>query len=210
MATVDLGVWEPFAVDTVLELMAGAEVTWWLSGGEALDVFVGRPTRAHGDIDISLRRADLPAFQCFLAGRLELLVARDGRLHDLPDGPTGDEVHGLWARTSEAGPWRLQVNLEPVEGHEWVYRRDPRVRLDIEHVIRHRDDGLPYVAPAVQLLWKAKDTRPCDEHDFATVVPLLDGAERAWLADAIARCHPESAWPARLARPRRSGASGPS
>jgi hypothetical protein len=60
-------------------------------------------------------------------------------------------------------------------------------------------DGLPYVAPAVQLLWKAKDTRPKDEHDFETVAPLLTADERGWLADAIARSHPESPWPARLA-----------
>src|SRR3954469_25647020 len=98
MTATDLGVWEPYDVAAVLALMQGTKVTWWLSGGEALDVFVGRATRAHADIDISLRRADLHAFQCFLGGRLELHVARDGRLHDLPDGPTGDDVHGLWAR----------------------------------------------------------------------------------------------------------------
>ena len=105
----------------------------------------------------------------------------------------------MWARETSAGPWRLQVNLEPIEDDEWVYRRDPSVRLATEHLIRHRDDGLPYVAPTVQLLWKAKGTRPQDEQDFATVVPLLDAAERAWLAETIACCHPESTWPARLA-----------
>jgi hypothetical protein len=199
MAGADLGAWDPFTVASVMELMAGAGVTWWLSGGEALDVFVGYATRPHADTDISLRRADLHAFQCVVAGRLELQVARDGRLHDLPDGPPGDDVHGLWARETATGPWRLQVNLEPVDGDTWVYRRDPSVRLALEHVIRRRDDGLPYVAPAVQLLWKAKDTRPHDEQDFETVLPHLDADERAWLAETITRCHPESAWPARLA-----------
>src|ERR1700759_5249888 len=125
MAATDLGVWEPFDVAAVLALMTGTRVMWWLSGGHALDVFLGRTTRSHADIDISLRRADLHAFQCHLAGRLDLRVARDGRLHDLPDGPAGDEVHGLWARESATGPWCLQVNLQPVEGGEWSYRRDP-------------------------------------------------------------------------------------
>jgi hypothetical protein len=199
MAAADLGAWDPFTVTTVTELMAGCEVMWWLSGGEAIDVFVGRATRTHADVDISLRRADLPAFQCFVAGRLELQVARGGRLHDLPDGPTGDDVHGLWAREMASGPWRLQVNLEPVDGDEWIYRRDPSIRLPVDHVIRRRDDGLPYVAPAVQLLWKAKDTRPKDEQDFETLLPLLDRHERAWLGATIARGHPESVWPARLA-----------
>jgi hypothetical protein len=41
-----LGVWDPFDVDTVAELMAGADALWWLSGGCALDVFlVARPDR---------------------------------------------------------------------------------------------------------------------------------------------------------------------
>jgi hypothetical protein len=198
MAATELGVWEPFTVGAVLDLMAGSDVTWWLSGGEALDVFVGHPTRAHGDIDISVRRSDLAAFRRFVGGRLELQVALDGRLHGMGDEAIGPEVHGLWARETTTGPWRLQVNLEPIVGDEWIYRRERSVRLATEHLIRRRDDGLPYVAPAVQLLWKAKDTRPQDEHDFATVAPLLDAAERAWLADAIARCHPASTWPARL------------
>jgi len=73
------------------------------------------------------------------------------------------------------------------------------VRVPLEHVIRRRDAGLPYVAPAVQLLWKAKDTRPKDTEDFDLIAPLLDAHERRWLADAISLCHPESAWPDRLA-----------
>lgn len=200
MGTTDLGVWQPFTVGDVLTLMAGTEVMWWLSGGEALDVFVGRPTRPHADIDISLRRSDLAAFREFVARQLELKIAHDGRLYDFSESgrPRDPDVHGLWARETTTGPWRLQINLEPVENDEWIYRRQPAVRVPVEHVIRRRDDGLPYVAPAVQLLWKAKDTQPKDETDFETVLPLLDEHERAWLADVISRCHPASAWPARL------------
>jgi Aminoglycoside-2''-adenylyltransferase len=193
----DLGVWEPFAVATVLQLMQGAEVAWWLSGGEALDAFVGRKTRPHGDIDISLRRSDLARFREHIGSRLELQIAHDGALSPLTDAPPA-EVHGLWARDERNGPWRLQINLEPVENGEWIYRREPRVRLPLERVVRRRG-ALPYVSPAVQLLWKAKDTRAQDEHDFDTIAPLLNGEERRWLADAITRCHPQSAWPARLA-----------
>jgi hypothetical protein len=199
VATTDLGVWEPFDVASVLTLMAGSEVTWWLSGGEALDVFAERPTRAHADIDISLRRSDVPAFHRFVADTLLLKIAHDGQLHEAPDLPIGHDVNGVWARETPTGPWRLQVNLEPIEAGEWSYRREPRVRLPLEQVIRRRDDGLPYVAPAVQLLWKAKDTRPKDIQDFELIAPLLDAHERRWLAGAISLCHPESAWTDRLA-----------
>jgi hypothetical protein len=187
------------SVASVLGLMAGTDVMWWLSGGEALDVFVGRSTRAHADIDISLRRSDLAAFRAFISSRLDLKIAHDGQVHEMTDGPLAAEVNGLWARKSADGPWRLQVNLEPVADGEWCYRRNLHVRLPVETVIRRREvDRLPYVAPAVQLLWKAKDTRPKDEHDFETVAPLLTADERRWLSDAIVRSHPESGWPARL------------
>jgi hypothetical protein len=186
------------SVASARAFMAGTDVMWWLSGGEALDVFVGRSTRAHADIDISLRRSDLAAFRAFTSTRLELRIAHDGRLRELTDEPIENEVNGLWARESADGPWRLQVNLEPVDNGVWCYRRNLHIRLPIEAVIRRDPDGLPYVAPAVQLLWKAKDTRPKDEDDFEMVAPLLTMDERSWLADAIARCHPESAWPARL------------
>ena len=85
-----------------------------------------------------------------------------------------------------------------VDGNEWIYRRDPRARLPLARVVRRRDDGLPYVDPAVQLLWKAKDPRPQDELDFATVTPLLSRDERRWLAGAIGLAHPESPWVTRL------------
>ena len=193
----DLGVWEPFRVTDVQELMAGADILWWLSGGEALDVFLGRSSRPHADIDISLRRSDLRPFREHVFARLDLKIAHDGRLRVLSDGALDDDVHGLWARETEHGPWRLQINLEPVDGGEWVYRREPRIRLPIERVVRRRG-SLPYVDPAVQLLWKAKDTRAKDEQDFTAVVPQLTAEQRRWLAGAIALSHPASPWAARL------------
>jgi len=102
-------------------------------------------------------------------------------------------VHGLWARERVGGPWRVQINLEPVEGDDWVFRRDPRVRRPLEQVVHDRD-SLPRVNPAVQLLWKAKDPLPKDEIDLANVLPLLPPDERAWLRDAIALAHPDSPW----------------
>ena len=195
-AASDLGRWEPYSVEAVQRLMDDAPLTWWLSGGEALDLFVGRRTREHGDVDVSVRRTDIGRLCTHLAGRLELLIAHDGALHAV-DRPLREAEHGLWARESPEGPWRVQFNLEPVDGDEWVYRRDPRVRRPVDDVIQERNE-VPCVAPAVQLLWKAKDTRPHDQRDFEVVVPLLDPNERRWLADAIALAHPASPWAAEL------------
>jgi hypothetical protein len=192
-----LDVWEPFDVGVVAELLSDADVQWWLSGGEALDVFLQRSSRAHGDIDVSVRRSDWPTLQRFLKRRLEVKVARDGLLSEVTDGTLNDEVHGFWARDVGGGPWRLQINLEPVVAGDWVYRRDLRVRRPVREVVWWRGT-LPYVNPAVQLLWKAKGPRPKDEQDLAAVMPLLSDGERRWLAEVISLTCPSSPWALRI------------
>lgn len=188
-----LGVWEPYDVETVARVMAQTDVVWWLSGGCALDRFVGRTTRPHGDIDVSVRRDHLARVITQLGPKLELKIARAGQLSSLVVGPADESVHNIWARALDGGPWRLQINLEPCRRAEWTYRRDARVHRPLAEVIEVRD-GVPCVKPAVQLLWKARDHAPKDETDLANVLPLLEVGERAWLADAIALAHPESPW----------------
>ena len=191
-----LGAWEPYDVETVARLMGATDLVWWLSGGCALDRFVGRRTRPHGDIDVSIRLDQLPRVAAQLEEHLELVIARDGRLYPLPADTTDTEesIHGLWARAVPGGgPWRLQINLEPCVGDVWTYRRDLRVHRPLDEVMQDRD-GVPCVNPAVQLLWKARDHVPKDEVDLANVLPLLPTDERAWLAAAIELAHPESPW----------------
>jgi hypothetical protein len=190
-------VWEPFGVADVERLLGDAEFVWWLSGGVALDVFLGRRTRAHGDIDVSVRRSDWPALHAFLDGRLDVKVAHNGVLSDVPDGALDDEVNGLWARNDPGGPWRLQINLEHSEADDWVFRRDPRIRRPLREVVWRRAE-LPYVNPAVQLIWKVASTRARDEQDFAAVVPSLPDEERRWLAEVIELGYPTSPWAARV------------
>jgi hypothetical protein len=188
-----LGSWEPFDVAAVEALLSGTDVLWWLSGGEALDVFLGRSTRAHGDIDVSVRRSDWPSLRQYLLGRLEVKIAHKGVLSDVTDDPLHDEIHGFWTRDLRGGPWRLQINLEPVDGRNWVYRRDARITRPVDQVVLWRGT-LPYVNPAVQLLFKAVDTRPQDEQDLAAVLPSLSDEERQWLAEAIRLSCPASPW----------------
>jgi hypothetical protein len=188
-----LGRWEPFDVAVVADLLSDADVLWWLSGGEALDVFLQRSSRAHDDIDVSVRRSDWPTLRRFLRHRLDVKIAHNGVLSDVSDRPLDDEVHGFWARDVAGGPWRLQINLELVDDADWVYRRDLRIRRPLREVVWWRGT-LPYVNPAVQLLWKAKDPRPKDEQDLAAVIPLLSDDERQWLAEVISLTCPASPW----------------
>jgi hypothetical protein len=69
-------------------------------------------------------------------------------------------------------------------------RRDPGLRRPYRDVVRHTDDGVPYLAPEIVLLFKAKARRPKDEADLASLIPVLDGAQRDWLARSLTVVHP--------------------
>lgn len=112
-------------------------------------------------------------------------------------------MHDIWCRPGPAEPWRIQLMLDDTEGDDWVFRRDPRIRLPLDRLGRLTADGVPYLCPEVQLLYKAGAPRPKDEEDFAEALPVLDADQCAWLAGAIALAedagHP---WAVRLrARP---------
>lgn len=47
----------PFSPLQVQSLLQGAPFPWWISGGWALDLFLGRQTRPHFDIDIAMPRS---------------------------------------------------------------------------------------------------------------------------------------------------------
>ncbi|MEV0590446.1 hypothetical protein [Nonomuraea cavernae] len=52
----------------------------------------------------------------------------------------------------------------------------------------------------VQLLYKAKGTRPKDQADFEAVLPLLSDGQRRWLDEALETEHTTHPWRERLRR----------
>ena len=62
--------------------------------------------------------------------------------------------------------------------------------------VNQRDPtGIPYLAPEIVLLFKAKHAdRDKDAADFARALPLLDDQRRQWLADALRVVHPGHDW----------------
>lgn len=73
---------------------------------------------------------------------------------------------------------------------EWFSRRNPGLRRPVAELGRLFADGIPYLATEVQLFSKSGRPRPKDEQDFTAVLPVLDAAQRRWLADALGTAHP--------------------
>jgi hypothetical protein len=187
----DMDRWRPLALPAVRPLLdrTGA----WLSGGVGLDLWLGFPSRIHGDIDVSVLAVDWPWLQAALPARLRPYAAQSGWLTPLDQVAPDEQVEDIWCRDERSADWCLQVNIETGDGGRWTYRRDERIsRPWVDAVIEIH--GIRVVAPAVQLLWKSAEPGAKDDADRILVEPRLAAAERLWLRHAIASAHPASAW----------------
>ena len=188
--------WEPATLPEVAALLARVRVPWWIAGGYAIELAVGRAFRAHADIDVLLLRRDPRAIEAALPWWEWWAADPPGTLRPWSRGELlGDDVDDVWCRPSAAAPWRIQFMLDKAEGDEWVSRRNPAVRRKIASLGGVSAGGIPYLAPEVQLFAKAHRTRPKDELDFTAALPVLDGTQRRWLAEAQEQDHP---WLGRL------------
>jgi hypothetical protein len=193
----DLGPWSPLAVEEAARLMDRLGVSWWVAGGWAIDLFLGRATRAHADLDIAMLRRDQGALAALERDGWDLHVAADGVLTPwrVGDFLEGGARHQLWARPAPEAPWALEILFEEAQGDDWLFRRDTRIRLPLARFGRRTVEGVPFVALEVALLYKAKEPELSrNAADFDVAQGSLDAAARAWLTAALETAHPGHPW----------------
>jgi len=195
-------------------VMAGYGGPWWVAGGWAIDLFLGRETRPHGDLEIGLFREHQAAVRRHLRGwTLSGAVggafrpwAEDERIH-----PPLFQLQAA-ASGGESPLRQFDLFLDDERDGRWICRRHPEITVPLDEATLPADPalGLPsvrYLRPEIQLLYKAKHHRPQDEHDFALALPLLSATHRRWLCEAIAQTYGGGdAWIERL-RDRPAGES---
>jgi len=183
----------------IARLLRGFKGPWFVAGGWAIDLFVGRETRAHEDIEIAVWRDDQRTLRQYLTGWRFEKIARGTREPWREDEWLAlpvHEVHGV-------GPdgESLEILLNERTGGAWQFRRNPTVTRPEDRIALRSRDGIPFLAPEVVLLYKAKDPRPHDEQDFTTAQPRLDPERAEWLRRALELCHPGHPWTAPLGTP---------
>ncbi|MEU3202598.1 hypothetical protein ABZ702_01700 [Streptomyces cyaneofuscatus] len=186
--------WSP---GEVARRLAGIDIPWYVAAGWALDLFRGRQTRPHGDIEIAIPSARFPEVRDRFPGYV-FDAAGSGRIWEDASPEVLAAVHQTWLRDPATGDYLLDVFREPHDGDTWICRRDEEIRLPYGEIIRRSQDGIPYLAPELVLLFKAKHRRPKDQADFDATVPYLTPAQRATLTGLLTRVHPGHAWLAEL------------
>jgi hypothetical protein len=84
------------------------------------------------------------------------------------------------------------LNEHDRETGEWVFRRDARIRRPLAGAFVQ--DRVPYLAPEIVLLYKAKAPSAKDDADFRTMRPHLQSDQRSWLRHALDVTAPGHHW----------------
>lgn len=182
VASPELGPWKPLGLEETAALFEGADFRWWISGGIALELHLGRTWREHEDADVGITRRDVPELSVYLAGR-DIHIAANGILSPWRGHEPLAELHqnNLWCRRSSTEPWALDVTVGDGDEEEWVFRRDPSVRIPWSEAVLSGPDDIPYLAPELQLLFKSQHVRAKDELDAKIVIAELSWSQREWL-----------------------------
>lgn len=191
----------PEAVAPIVELMSSYPAPWALCGGWAVDAWLGRRTREHGDVDIAVFVQDQAALLEHLGGWQ--LVVHDasfssdtnepwqGRPLELPAHiharrDTGEDLPEQRPLLPDQG-FVLDIQFNDRSGDDWILSRESRISVPLRRCVQRLASGPPAVVPEVLLFFKAQDLRRRDKLDFQTLLPHLSAKQRQWLRDALAR-----------------------
>jgi GrpB-like predicted nucleotidyltransferase (UPF0157 family) len=184
-------------LETAAKELESLPCSWYISSGWSIDLFLGRVTRVHHDIDVLIARND------------QLTVRR----HMADAGWSWVTPHN-----TELKPWPESMKLEllrhqafcyrggimfdfligEIDRGIWRFRRDLSVVRAVDRIALRSNSGIPFMGPEAALLYKSKtgesEMRPKDQADFLAVRYSLDMERRAWLRWALIATQPLHPW----------------
>jgi hypothetical protein len=178
----------------VQSLMREFQRAWFIAGGWAIDLFLGKTTREHDDIEIAIFRKDQIALQKYLSD-WNLRKAANGELSEWKKGEYLElPVHAVHCFNETAELSFIEVLLNESENGEWQFRRNRQITKPLFELYLTNDSGIKYLCPEVVLLYKSKNPRAKDEKDFRAVGGHLSAKSKKWLKDALLICARQHHW----------------
>ncbi|WP_121640385.1 nucleotidyltransferase domain-containing protein [Virgibacillus sp. Bac330] len=148
-------------------VMSNFNKDWFFAGGWAIDIFLGKETRDHHDIEIGIFREDQTELkQVFDNWELKKVVKGEfiswnNEFLELPV----HEIHAI----NNMNKQKLEILLNESDADNWRFRRDLRISYPLQSAIKYSKGGLPYLEPGIVLLYKVRNTREKDHKDFLSV-----------------------------------------
>jgi hypothetical protein len=177
---------------SVTSLMAGFNKTWFIAGGWAIDLFIGKEIREHKDLEIALFRKDQLNLKAYLK-EWDFKKVIKGEFHTWGNEYLKLPIHEIHA-TNKFNGEKIEVLLNETNDNNWKFRRDLRISYPLNSVWSYSETGIPYLNPEIVLLYKAKNTREKDHRDFMTIKDYLDNEKKQWLRYALELHKPGHKW----------------
>ncbi|CAG7652943.1 hypothetical protein PAESOLCIP111_06675 [Paenibacillus solanacearum] len=187
---------------------------WYVCGGGAIDVFLGKQTRIHKDLDIAVFWEDRNSIIALMlaAGWRVFEACGGGVIHELFQVQEPFEKRNLFCFTSNEN----RCKLEPIGDEKYRFGLEKKEQKDftyIEFLFNQRDDeyfylpgkanlkrrlnkallksnGVPYLAPEVVLFYKSRYLEYSPDtldhyQDFDLSLSVLDYEQKQWLRESL-------------------------
>jgi hypothetical protein len=186
----------PFStIEKVAALLRDLPCEWYVCGGWAVDLFLGRVTRTHKDVDISIPRARQLEVRDYMKSRgWRLEKAHEGRLTPWEEGEfLTPPFHTVWCRNDAHEPDFVELQLDEIDDERFTFRRDSTLTLPRGRMSFTTRSGVPVLAPELVLLYKSS---AAEEYagDFRNAAGALGASARAWLKDALVKVYARHPW----------------
>jgi hypothetical protein len=177
---------------SITYLMEEFNKTWFFAGGWAIDLFIGKETREHKDIEIAVFRKDQLYLKEYLKDWKFQKVIK-GEFHPWEDEFLELPIHEIHG-SNKFNRDQIEILLNETQESDWKFRRDLRISYPLDSVRSYSDSGIPFLIPEIVLLYKAKNTREKDHQDFMTIKDYLNNEKKQWLRYAIELHEPGHKW----------------
>ena len=167
---------------------------WFVAGGWAIDLFLGKVTRPHQDIEIAIFRKNQTALHDYFDGWLLRKVVNGEPVVWHQDEWLTLPVHEIHCCNETAQPPLFEILLNESNETEWLYRRNQKARRPLVKIELESNAGIKFLCPEIVLLYKSKNPKAKDEQDFQAAVGHLDAEQKEWLKGAIALTDSQHRW----------------
>jgi hypothetical protein len=183
------------SIEKIAALLRDLRCEWYVCGGWAVDLFLGRVTRAHKDVDVSIARGSQLEVREYLKTRgWSFEKAHDGRLTPWEDGELLSlPFHAVWCRNGAHEPDFVELMLDEIDEGRFTFRRDSSVMMPRGRMSFETPSGVPVLAPELVLLYKSNAAEEYAD-DFRNSVGALGPEARAWLKDALVKVYGRHPW----------------
>ena len=197
-------------------LLQDVPITWAICGGFAIDLFLGKETRAHGDIDICVFEKERETIAKYMLqndwqvyefrgnGKVRLqnedLSSEPGRnlmctkdTCELVKFYPCEEEQLLWYEFFHTGLKQLdyvEFLFNTSIDDAFIFDKSRGIQREMSKAILYHE-GIPYLAPEIVLLYKASNADNVEyQYDFEQAYINMNEEQKSWFLQGLDTLYP--------------------